>query len=196
MSVMLAAASCLPWASGLVGAANAGELEHRASQLDLKARAQAPVFLPYLSGERTPHNDAPVRGSLHGLGFDTDAAALGYGVMEGVAFGLKDDLVALNAAGRPTRQRSSVGGGTRSGFWVQMLASALNVTIVSHGSSAAGSALGAARLAWLSAGGAPEAVCRKPEVSARYEPEQAEQALLSDRYARFRRLYQPADTAR
>ena len=104
------------------------------------------IFLPYLSGERTPHNDAHVRGSFHGLDFDTNAARLGYAVMEGVSFGLLDGLAALNAAGSTVSRLSLVGGGARSAFWAQMLASALNVEIVTHSGSAVGGALGAARL--------------------------------------------------
>ena len=189
MSVMLSAASALQWVSDLLGAANAGEVATRAAALSPQDRAASPLFLPYLSGERTPHNDAKVRGSFHGLDFDTDAARLGYAVMEGVSFGLLDGLAALNAAGSSVSRLSLVGGGARSGFWAQMLASALDVEIVTHGGSAVGGALGAARLGALSVGVPMAAVCLPPPIDTVYRPDPAERALLAPRHELFRSLY-------
>jgi len=189
MSVMLSAASSLQWVTDLLGAPNAGVVAENAGSLSAAQRAASPLFLPYLGGERTPHNDANVRGSFHGLSFDTDAARLGYAVIEGVTFGLKDGLAALNAAGSTVNRLSLVGGGARSTFWAQQLATALDVEIVTHGSSAVGGALGAARLGWLATGAAQDYVCLSPEVDATYRPDAAEQPLLLERYATFRSLY-------
>jgi xylulokinase len=189
MSVMLSAASSLQWVTSLLGQPSEGALAAQAETLTLTQRAAAPIFLPYLGGERTPHNDAQVRGSFHGLSFDTDAARLGYSVIEGVTFGLKDGLAALNAAGSTVQRLSLVGGGSRSALWAQQLASALNVEVVTHGSSAVGGALGAARLAWLATGAAQDAVCLSPEVESTYQPSAGEQDMLASRYARFRSLY-------
>lgn len=189
MSVMLSAASALQWVADLLGAANAGEVAARAAALSAADRAASPLFLPYLSGERTPHNDAKVRGSFHGLDFDTDAARLGYAVMEGVSFGLLDGLAALHAAGSTVERLSLVGGGARSGFWAQMLASALDVEIVTHGGSAVGGALGAARLGALSVGAPMASVCLPPPVDTVYRPDPAERELLAPRHDLFRRLY-------
>lgn len=194
MSVMLSAASALQWVTGLLGQSSEGVLVAQAETLTLAQRAAAPLFLPYLGGERTPHNDAKVRGSFHGLGFDTDAARLGYSVMEGVTFGLKDGLAALNAAGSTVQQLSLVGGGSRSALWAQQLASALNVEVVTHGSSAVGGALGAARLAWLATGAPLSTVCRRPDVESTYRPAALEQDMLARRYTQFRALY-PASSA-
>jgi xylulokinase len=106
MSVMLSAASCLQWAAGALGLASASAVEAKAASLSPGQRATAPLFLPYLSGERTPHNDAHVRGSFHGLSHNTDQAALAYAVIEGVTFGLKDGLRALQVqAARPRSSR-------------------------------------------------------------------------------------------
>lgn len=77
------AASSCRWVTDLLGAANAGVVAGKAAELSSADRAAAPLFLPYLGGERTPHNNANVRGSFHGLSFDTDAARLGYAVIEG-----------------------------------------------------------------------------------------------------------------
>jgi xylulokinase len=189
MSVMLSAASSLQWVTDLVGAPNAGVVAEKAADLSLAERATSPLFLPYLGGERTPHNDANVRGSFHQLSFETDATRLGYAVIEGVTFGLKDGLAALKAGGSSVNRLSLVGGGARSAFWAQQLASALDAEVVTHGSSAVGGALGAARLGWLATGAAVKAVCQSPEVLASYHPDPAEKDLLAARYARFRSLY-------
>jgi xylulokinase len=189
MSVMLSAASALQWVADLLGATNAGEVSDKAAALGLEDRAASPLFLPYLGGERTPHNSANLRGSFHGLSFDTDAARLGYSVIEGVSFGLRDGLAALNAAGSEVTRLSLVGGGARSAFWAQLLASALNIEIVTHADSTVGGALGAARLAWLATGAPLSAVCVAPAVVASYQPLPDEQALLAPRYAQFRNLY-------
>ena len=189
MSVMLAAASALQWVAKLLGAPDAGDVAARAAALGASDREAAPLFLPYLSGERTPHNDAQVRGSFHGLDFDTDAARLGYAVMEGVSFGLRDGLAALNAAGSQVSRLSLVGGGARSAFWAQMLASALDLEIVTHGGSAVGGALGAARLGALSVGAPMQAVCLPPPIDTVYQPDPGEGALLAPRHALFRSLY-------
>ena len=200
MSVMLSAASCLHWAARLVGAAAESELEIKASTLTLSERALAPIFLPYLSGERTPHNSASVRGSLHGLDHDTHADSLAYAVIEGVTFGLCDGLAALRAAGCNPQRLSLVGGGAKSAMWAQQLASCLNLEIATHSGSAAGGALGAARLAWLASTGVGNnsaqnlaRICPAPDVERVYTPVSAERAMLLPRYERFRTLYR--DTA-
>ena len=195
MSVMLSAASSLQWLSGLLGASSEGALAAQAEALTLAQRAAAPLFLPYLGGERTPHNDANVRGSLHGLSFETDAAHLAYAVMEGVTFGLRDGLAALNAAGSAVQRLSLVGGGARSALWAQQLASSLNVEIVTHGSSAVGGAQGAARLGWLATGASQQTVCLSPAVEHIYRPDADEQDMLATRYTRFRALYTPTPAA-
>lgn len=192
MSVMLSAASSLQWATRLLGAPSEGALATQASALSLAERVAAPIFLPYLDGERTPHNDADIRGSFHGLSFATDAARLAYAVMEGVTFGLRDGLAALTAAGSSVHRLSLVGGGARSAMWAQQLASSLNVEILTHSDSVVGGALGAARLAWLSTGAALQSVCRMPAVEVAYAPDPGEQEMISPRYARFRALYAPS----
>ncbi len=84
---------------------------------------------------------------------------------------------------------SLVGGGARSAFWAQLLASLLQVEIVTHADSAAGGALGAARLAWLCTGARQADVCTEPAASRIFTPDAAEHALLAPRYARFRAIY-------
>ncbi|MCR5868256.1 xylulokinase [Aquincola sp. J276] len=188
MSVMLSAASCLRWARQLLGRGSDAEVEAMAAPTTPAQRAAAPLFLPYLGGERTPHNSATLRASLHGLGHDTDAAAIAYAVMEGVAFGLADGHAALQAAGTTVQRLSLVGGGARSALWAQMLADVLGVEIATHADSAAGGALGAARLGWMAAGGNLPAVCTAPVAQALCAPDAQAARLLAQRLQRFRAL--------
>ncbi len=200
MSVMLSAASCLAWVKDLVGARSEAELTVQASQLSYDQRTNAPLFLPYLSGERTPHNNANLRGSFHGLSFDTDSASLAYSVIEGVSFGLCDGLAALKTAGSDVQRLALVGGGSRSAFWAQQLASALNIEIEVYSGAALGGALGAARLGWLASIENPSSatldeatlqqVCPTPDVESRYVPQANEQEFLWKRLERFRAIYQ------
>ena len=155
MSVMLSAASALSWLAGVLGRENhIGELVAGAEAFarSRSAVASAPVFLPYLSGERTPYNDAEATGMFAGLRASHGADALVFAVMEGVAFSFADGVDVLDAAGaRPVRPLL-VGGGARSEFWGQMIADVTGLTIDLAEGAEAGAALGAARLGMLAAG--------------------------------------------
>ena len=187
MSVMLSAASCLRWVCQLTHAANELELLAEIEAL-IDPACSAPIFLPYLSGERTPHNDAHAQGVFFGLTHDVKRAQLGYAVLEGVTFGLKDGLCALQAAGTEVLSLSLVGGGSRSPYWAQLLADILQVNICTHVGSEAGGALGAARLGALAYGMSEEEVCGKPLVLQTYVP-RAENAVLDARYQQFKSVY-------
>jgi len=189
MSVMLAAAASLSWATRLTGRPNEAALLAEMAQLDAAAKRRAPLFLPYLSGERTPHNDPLATGVLFGLTHEHGAGAIAHAVIEGVSFSLLDGLSALREAGTQVSRLSLVGGGARSAVWAQMLASALDAEIVTHAGSEAGGALGAARLAWLATGADEADVCIAPPVAATYRPEAAERARLMARHPRYRALY-------
>lgn len=189
MSVMLSAASCLRWVTQLVGCASEAEAVAEAERLDAPARTQAPLFLPYLSGERTPHNDPAAQGVFVGLTHATGRAALVYAVLEGVAFGLADGLAALEAAGTRARTLSLVGGGSRSPFWAQMIADVLQVSVQAHQGGETGAALGAARLGHLACGGDEAEVCTRPPVANTYVPSTAGADVRAERLGRFRELY-------
>ncbi len=190
MSVMLSAASCLRWFCRLCSVDEASLLQEVAV-LSVDELANAPLFLPYLSGERTPHNDPYAQGMFHGLSPEHQRAALAYAVLEGVCFGMVDGLDALRAAGTDVRQLSLVGGGARSTYWAQLLSDALNVRIVTHVGSEAGGALGAARLAWLAVGGVEAEVCRKPPQQDQFDPQPQRHAALQPRLQRYRDIYRP-----
>src|SRR3989339_384605 len=95
MAVMLSAASAFGWVTQLTGTADEAQLSQQVAGLSLPRRAAAPVFLPYLSGERTPHNNPNASGVFVGLRSNHTAADLAYAVMEGVSFGLMDGLRAM-----------------------------------------------------------------------------------------------------
>ncbi len=194
MAVMLSAASCLRWVTELTGYASEAELLKSVAMLPDKEREQSPIFLPYLSGERTPHNNADASGVFAGLRFGHSAAHMAYAVIEGVSFGLLDGLNALRKAGSHVKQLQLVGGGSKSEWWAQLLADALEVDIHIGKDSSVGAALGAARLAQLSIEGtAPAtlaAVCKKPEVDRTYQARPQERAMLARRYALFGAAYQ------
>lgn len=194
MSVMLSAASCLRWLCNLLSVSESQLMEEMALLSDVQLR-RAPVFLPYLSGERTPHNDPDASGAFFNLRHETPRALLGYAVIEGVAFGLADGLTVLGDAQRQISQCSLTGGGARSSLWAQLIADVLQLPIVTHPASASG-ALGAARLAWLGDGGAEEEVCLKPPVQARYQPDSTRSAVLQQRLRLFRELYAQQQQAR
>jgi xylulokinase len=191
MGVMLSAASCLRWVTQLTHAADEAALLDEIELAGTAAHHAAPLFLPYLSGERTPHNDPHASGVWFGLRHDTDRALLGYSVLEGVAFGLRDSYLALQAAGGSMRGAALVGGGSRSRYWARLLASALDLPLSLHSGGEVGAALGAARLALLAANpqlGVAE-VCVAPPVLEVVAPEAQWQAALLPRFERFRALY-------
>jgi xylulokinase len=191
MSVMLSAASAFGWLTQLTGSRNEETLALQVQALGVAQKAHAPVFLPYLSGERTPHNNPMASGTFIGLRSVHGAADLAYAVMEGVAFGLMDGQSAMCPAG-PGRDAPSlhlVGGGARSDVWAQMLASGLNRPLQRPAGAHAAAALGAARLAWLATGADESEVCHALPSTARFEPDSEQKALLAPRYARYRALY-------
>ncbi len=189
MSVMLSAASCLHWVTELVGGASeAGVLEEVAT-LDEAGRAGAPIFLPYLSGERSPHNDPAAQGVFFGLTHGVDRRALVYSVIEGVTFGLADGLDALAAAGTRAGALSLVGGGSRSSLWAQLVADVLRTPLRVHAGGQAGAALGAARLGQLACGADERTVCVAPAVASEHLPSPAAAERLQGRLERFRSLY-------
>ena len=189
MSVMLSAASALQWVTRLTGHASEAALMARVEALDGAARELAPLFLPYLSGERTPHDDPHATGVFFGMDNDTDAARLGHAVIEGVAFGLADGLQALRDAGTVVRRLALVGGGARSPHWAQMLADVLDVELQTVDGAEAAGAMGAGRLAWLALGRDEQDVCRPPAPRELFRPRLEHHVALQPRLERFRALY-------
>ncbi len=200
MSVMLSAAASLSWATELIGrgdrigaAVDAAEVFARSAE-DV---AHAPIFLPYLNGERTPHNDPKATGLIAGLTAAHDAAAFIYAVLEGVAFSFADAVDVLDAAGARPTTPLLVGGGARSGFWGQLIADATGLTIDVAAGAEAGAALGAARLGMLAAGaGDVRSVCRRPPTHRQFAPESGRAEALRPRLRRYRALYKVEKSTR
>jgi xylulokinase len=188
MSVHLSAASCVDWAANFLGLAGPAALFDLAEATG--AGMGGELFLPYLSGERTPHNDAHVRGAFLGLDNATDAGRLAVSVLEGVAFAHADGLDALREAGTTVERLSVIGGGSRSPFWGTILASVLGVPLDYLDGGEVGPALGAARLAQMAVTGASAAeVCIRPPVSHVIEPDPALAQRLAPKLAKFRAAY-------
>lgn len=160
MSVMLSAASAFGWVTQLTGSPSEAHLAEQVAALELSQRAGAPIFLPYLSGERTPHNNPNASGVFIGLRGEHAAVDLGYAVMEGVSFGLIDGLRAMGQTEPSNVPLALVGGGARSDAWAQLLASGLACPLHRPEGAHAAAALGAARLAWLADGGTEQEVCQ------------------------------------
>ena len=179
------------------GVARLARRRPRADEADLLAPlGDAPkgpgqvLFLPYLGGERTPHNNPAARAMFSGLGHATDCNALVQAVLEGVAYAFRDCLAALEQAGTSIDAADVVGGGARSRAWVVILANVLGLRLRRLQDSEAGAALGAARLGRIAATGeAVEAVCRAPNVVEVIEPDASLAEAYAEQYRRYRDAY-------
>jgi xylulokinase len=187
MGVILSATDALNWYSGIAGKSAAdltGELGN-----DLKAPTSV-TFLPYLSGERTPHNDARIRGVFTGLGHESSRAVLTQAVLEGVTFAIRDNLEALKSAGTSISRVTAIGGGSRSRYWLKSIATSLGVPVDIPQDGDFGAAFGAARLGLIAATGAdPVKVCTAPRTEETIEPAKDLTAAYEEAYARYRKTY-------
>lgn len=185
MGVILSATDALNWYAGIAGkdaATLTGVLG------DVPTGPASVKFLPYLSGERTPHNDARVRGSFVGLEHQSDQACLTQAVLEGVSFAIRDNLEALRSAGTELNSVVAVGGGSRSKFWLQTLANILNLPVELPKDGDFGAAFGAARLAQLAATGAnPTDLLTTPSIDQVFEPQH--KSAYEEAYQQYRRIY-------
>ena len=183
MGVILSATDSLNWLANLTGR-DAAALTN---SLGVELKRPGPVtFLPYLSGERTPHNDASIRGAFTGLGHESDATALTKAVVEGVAFAVRDSLEALRSAGTELGRVSAVGGGSRSDYWLKVIATTLGMPVDIPAEGDFGAAFGAARLGLIAAESAdPFLICQPPVTERTIEPD----AALSDAFAHAYQAY-------
>ncbi|MBV1701406.1 MAG: xylulokinase [Hyphomicrobiales bacterium] len=187
MAAMLSAASCLSYAADLFKCdvatllGEAGELSNQPTNL---------LFLPYLTGERTPHNDADARGVIFGLSPEHGRGEVVRAIMEGVAFSFADARDCLAQSGTIVRRAGVIGGGARSKVWLQMIANVLDIPLVRYHASARGPAFGAARLARLAVTGEnAAAICSAPAIEGMVEPQADLVGLYQERLPKFRSLY-------
>jgi xylulokinase len=187
MGVILSAAASLEWLAGNLGS----PAPKLTNALGKKLTGPSPVlFLPYLSGERTPVNDSRVRGVFTGLGHEADHKVLTHAVLDGVAFAFRDSLEALKAAGTDLSRATAVGGGSKSRLWLEIIATALGIELDLPAAGDFGGAFGAARLGLIAATGADyKQVCTKPKMAAAIKPVKAARQAYDEAYGRYTRLY-------
>jgi xylulokinase len=143
MGVILSAASCLDWWRKIT---NMDE-EQLITEAEHNTLKNVPLFLPYLSGERTPHNNPFAQGVFFGMTHNTNRPELTQAVLEGVAFAIANCQAVLKEVDTEVEQISVIGGGAKSKYWGQIMADVLNKLLAYHNESLLGPAFGAARLA-------------------------------------------------
>ncbi len=188
MGCMLSAASCNKWWMDEI----IGTKEYDKEQQEIKALGRNHVyFLPYLMGERSPHNDPDARGTFIGLTMDTARADMTQAVLEGVAFALRDSLEVARSLGIEVTHTKICGGGAKSPLWKKILANVLGIR-VDVPENEEGPSMGGAMLAAVSCGEyqsveeAAQAIVKIKEV---IEPEPELTALYEERYQQFRKIY-------
>jgi xylulokinase len=202
MGVMLSAGGSLRWLRDVFADTerNAAKQAGRdAYDIMADEASRAPVgseglvFLPYLSGERTPHKDADARGAFIGLSLRHGRAHVIRSVFEGITFGMRDSLSIMRKLGVPIDQIRATGGGAKSAFWRQMQADIYGAPVVTV-SASEGPAFGAALMGGVACGlfdDLAEASDNLVKIVSTAEPDPARAALYEDWYARFHALYPP-----
>lgn len=190
MSVMLSAASCLDWAAKLTGFGSVPALLAAAE----KANEEAGDiwFLPYLSGERTPHNNPQAKGVFFGLTHQHGPAELARAVLEGVGYALADGMDAVHSCGVAPQSVTLIGGGARSPYWRQILADISGQTLDYRTGGDVGPALGAARLAQIamSPGKPLQSVLPQLPLEQQHTPDMARHERYKTRRKVFNQIYQ------
>lgn len=179
-------ASAIAWAARLAGTSVA-DLLAAVDHVDPTERN--PVFLPYLAGERTPHDNPDARGVLFGLLADHGPGHFGRAVLRGLAFALADGYDALAPLGPMPTRLAIIGGGARSDLLCRLVASVLDTPLERIGSTKTGAALGAAFLALSSTKGHQAIFDTIPDVDAVFEPDPQLHSLLQQDLMQFRSLY-------
>ena len=190
MSVMLSAASCLDWAARLTGLTTVPALISAAESADNQAD---PIwFLPYLSGERTPHNNPQAKGVFFGLTHQHGPAELARAVLEGVGYALADGMDVVHACGVTPKSITLIGGGARSPWWRQMLADISGLQLDYRTGGDVGPALGAARLAQIAVNPDKPLSDLLPQLQLEQThcPDVQQHTVYQQRRETFRRLYQ------
>ncbi|QJW58289.1 Xylulose kinase [Serratia plymuthica] len=189
MSVTLSAASCLDWVCKLTNVDSVATLLRNVEQAP---QAEAPLwFLPYLSGERTPHNNPNAKGVFWGLTHQHGPNDLARAVLEGVGFALADGMDVLHASGLQPSSITLIGGGARSPFWRQMLADISGQRLEYRTGGDVGPALGAARLAQIALNPQRPLSDLLPELPLEqlHEPDAERHRHYAARRSTFRELY-------
>ena len=190
MGCILSAASCNQWwMENILHTKDYSEEQQFISQDTLGCN---PVyFLPYLMGERSPHNDAVIRGAFFGLAMDTPREAMTQAVLEGVAFAIRDSVEVAKSLGIAIPTSKICGGGSKSPLWRQIFANVLGIPLQMV-KTEQGPGYGGAMLAMVCSGAYPTvqaAADALVEVAATVEPDPTLTAKYEERYRQFRKIY-------
>ncbi|HEK0656077.1 MAG: xylulokinase [Proteus mirabilis] len=194
MSVILSAASCLDWVCQLTGISDVGAMF---KEIEQQAHTDSSLlFLPYLSGERTPYNNADAKGVFWGLTHQHQRADLCRAVLEGVSFALRQGIEVADKAGQQADNITLIGGGARSEYWRQLLADITGKTLDYRQGGDVGPALGAARLAQLAINPAhlSQIILSQPKLVTRHVPNLEKHKAYQDKYNAFKKLYTLIET--
>ena len=188
MSVMLSATNCLNWISNLNNI--------KISDSILKAKYffendfkinSTPYFLPYLSGERTPHNNPYLRGSFHMINTSTSFESMIYSVIEGISFGIKDGFEAVHSVSQKSEDIYFIGGGSKSDFWGDFISSTLNQEIIVGEDSEFGPALGVARLSMIATNEYKNSeIISNMKLIRKNKPSEDTSQILNERYNKWK----------
>jgi xylulokinase len=186
MGVILAASDCISWLCEITGT-DVETLMHDLAGTDLAGVDL--MFHPYLSGERTPHNDANARGGFFGLARDHGRGEMTRAVLQGVAFAVADATNVLRQAGAAPTGLLATGGGAKNETWLTYIAAVTGIPINLPADGDFGAALGAARLAMIAAGASAGDVCHEPAIRMTINPDPVLADQLGPAHARWRQIY-------
>ena len=188
MGCMLSAASCNKWWNEEI----LKTTDFAAEQAGIQKLGENQVFyLPYLMGERSPHNEPDARATFIGMTMDTTREDMTQAVLEGVSFGLRDSLEVARSLGLKIERTKICGGGARSPLWKKMIANIMNMK-VDVIESEEGPALGGAMLAAVGCGEYPDVetiAAKMVKVVDTVEPDPELVAKYEERYQKFRKIY-------
>ena len=188
MGCMLSAASCNKWWMEEILRTK----EYQKEQEGIRKLGENPVFyLPYLMGERSPHNDPDARAAFVGMSMDTTREDMTQAMLEGVAFGLRDSMEAAKSTGLHPERSKICGGGAKSSLWRKIIANVMNMKI-DRIESEEGPGYGAAILAAVGCGAfssVEEAAGRLVKITDTEEPDPQLAGKYEEKYQKYRKLY-------
>lgn len=194
MSVMLSASSCLDWACKILNIHDVGQL---LTLVETSQKPQVPIyFLPYLSGERTPHNNANAKGVFFNMTMAHTQVDLARAVLEGVSFALADCMDILHSTGVTPTQILLIGGGAQNAYWCQLLSNISGQTLTFCEGGNVGPALGAAKLAQLACHPALSIgdIVTQPKVIRQFVTDKTQYQQYQSQRQFFNRLYQQIES--
>ena len=192
MSVMLSATNCLDWICNITNTQISNALENIEKYFeDSSLLENSSYFLPYLSGERTPHNDPYIRGSFHSIKTTTNITNMQYAVIEGISFGILDGVNSILKVNNNFEKIFMVGGGSKSSFWIELLSTLLNRNLSVCNQSEYSASLGVARLAMYQDHNIKdqEKIIQEIDIKENYRPRESKIELLIKRYNIWKDLY-------